>query len=273
MFHDKYFVYAILDSSLVKTIIESLQSITGTIDKDMFKAVFKSENYKNFEQLFVYIGSGIYTRPHEHLFFSKAMCPEHGKVFIHSHVSPTLMYICSSVHYTENAPNFDVFVFPIMAVKNIEQVLKLETALIYTLNENILNYKPSVKDNENERHFLAHFLIECTFRFLKDAVEEIKYDFRSIPEFPIHKMTPLGYYEGEIDSNKLTYQGSCFYQYDSLKYTLENGKTIDIKPLFAFLPFGEHGFDYNLPTYEEQDAILDKIENFVVKFKYCLLPI
>ncbi|KAH9400950.1 WD domain repeat-containing protein 55 [Tyrophagus putrescentiae] len=63
--------------------------------------------------------AGSYIRHHQHFLYSKAMCPEKDKVFVHSRVSPTTMYICSSVFNSQTFDqNNDVFVYPIMAVKD-----------------------------------------------------------------------------------------------------------------------------------------------------------
>ena len=266
MFNEKYFVYSILDSSLAKNIVESLESSSLEKEKEQFSEVFNSNNYKRIEQLFAYVGSGGYTRHHQHLFYSKAMCPENDKVFVHSRVFPTTMYICSTVFNSKVFDqNNEIFVYQMMAVKDYKTALKLESALIFTLYDVLVNYNIALKDDENERHFLAHFAIESTFRFLKDEFEHSKYDFRAIPFFPLHNMISYGHYGTDTTSpNKLVYQENCFHQYQPGRFAFSTGQLVDNITPYVFLPFGETGFDYNLPNGKTQRDVQNELDRLVV---------
>ncbi len=176
------------------------------------------------------------------------------------------MYICSSVFSSQTfEQNNEVFVYQIMAVKDSQTARKLESALIFTLYDVLVNYNIALKDDENERHFLAHFAIESTFRFLKDDFKHVKYDFRAIPLFPLHNMISYGHYGTDtISPNKLVYQRNCFHQYQTRRFAFSTGQLVDYITPYVFLPFGETGFDYNLPNGKTQRDVQNELDKLVV---------
>lgn len=269
-YDEKMIVYAVLDPFLMKNIATAFESkeLENVWDTAKYKTVYYEDNFKRLEQLFVYIGSGPYTRHHEHLFFSKAMCPNEEASFVHMRVSPLVLYICSTlfdVSKKTTLKNSEIFIFPIMAVKNYEMALKLETALIYALQHVVVNFRPStVQINDKERHFLAHYAIECVFRFLKDELKNIKYDHQVTPEFPMHVMHSFGYYDTDnVVPRELVYQGKSIYRYPLKEFKMSSGQTVsDLSPTVR-LPFGKSGFDYKLPDKRTQSDVSKQLDNIV----------
>lgn len=272
LFEKKLLVYSILNPSLANSIINAFQSdeVTKLSDVGQYKSVYKSINIKQLERLFAYIGSGVYSRHHEHLFNAKAMCPNESNSFVFDNVSPVNFYICSTLFDPPESKfdqNFDVFVYPIMGVKNLNEALKLETAMIYTLHDVLVNFKPGNLIDANEIHFLAHFAIECAFRFIKNEYKNIRYDHRITPEFPYYQLHSFGLYPEKIAPKKIFYQGYSFYEYDSLSYEMADGEILnDLMPTVR-LPVGI--IDYDLSNEQAQKDVctqLDKQMEIIFKF-------
>lgn len=269
MYFQKNLVYSILDSSIAKNIISFFQSsdLQGLSDTEKFKLVYTNENFKRLEQLFAYIGSGIYTRPHQHVIRSKAMCPSKNKNFVHMYSSAALFYICATVFdfppQKSTPKNNDIFIYPIMGVKNLENSLMLETALIYTLHGIIINTKHSVTFDPKKIHFLAHYAIESTLRYLKNQQEGIKYDHRITPEFPIHEVSTFGMYENSDSPNKLIFQSNVYYEYESQNIKLPEYKlnVADVEP-YVRLPLGI--LDFELPDETAQKSLRKEFDKQMV---------
>lgn len=265
IYSNKMLVYSVFDPFYAKHIINSLKSMDREFssDIDKFKSVYNLENYKRLEQLFVYIGSGIYSRPHKHVFYSKAMCPNKNQAFVHRDVSPLVLYICSTLFDKLN-DNFDIFVYPIIGLKDYKQALKLETALTYTLSDVVVNYKLSTETDIDEYHFLAHFAMEATFRFMKDEYDNIRYDHRITPEFPLHENQQFGIYENEESPKKLIYQGNVFFQYESRDFKYNDDLLITKVTPYVRLPFGI--LDYDLPNEKTQLIVRNELDKLMEKF-------
>lgn len=276
---EKLFVYATLDSAKANEIVDSFTKpidLRGDSWTGKFEAVYNHPSYKRFEQLFVYVGSGFFGRPHQHLIYSKATCPSEGQIFVHPNTNPAVMYICKSIFFPHQQEklNYDVFVFPIMAVKNYTVALRLETALIRTLQDVLVNYMPSTTDIDHKTiHFLGHYAMEYVFRFLAQEEDNVKFNHMFTSTYPIHKMISFGHFKTYSHAPKeLVYQGKAFFEYDLSDYTKVDGTIVSgLKPT-VLLPFGRGGFDYTLFNNQKaQNEVIDALALFVnVAFKNIL---
>lgn len=91
----------------------------------------------------------------------------------------------------------------------VKTALKLETALIYTLHDVLVNYNIAFKDNENDDHFLAHFAIEST----------------TFKQFPLHNMILYGHYGTDnTGPNKLVIKETVFMnmKLDAMPFLMAN---------------------------------------------------
>lgn len=276
---EAYLVYALFDPFMILKVLKSFP--TNIKEDELLSKIYNEDNLQQIINSFVYVGSGTFDRLEDHLYHSKAQCPDKNYNIMHAFVSPVTMYICSKVfepifiekdglHY-----NNEVFLYPLIAVRTKEAARLIEQALIKMLKNTLINIDdhPSSSKGGQNYHFLAHFVIEYMLRFIPYQLANSKFLFKDVPIFNFDSMYSYGFFETDTGHStkpkKLAFQNNFWYQFKNIviKMKYKNTNT-ELKLMsvthFPFDDTNKKKYDFIIRIPEEKNKIIKMFDDLVV---------